>query len=282
MIALMETYKWKHAVMLTSTDPFWYKSGAEIKRQLEDAGIRTKTPTAFDTGQENFIHSLHYIKRSGIRIILFLSYDTDLNRILSQAVPEQMVKNYAWILVEEPLNPTEQMQGFLFLRPLQPTQGMQAFAQQVSDYSNSSFNITLAPDAVDLTYSTALYDAIMLYAHAANKVLEDGKDLHDGEVVTAVIRNLTIVGVGKRTVSLNSDGDRFESYEVMSYLLGAGSRMKTLQVGVYDMTNKKYTKTQQDVLWPGNTRIEPVGRITGEIVDTTLYGKGSHSEKMLG
>jgi hypothetical protein len=113
-------------------------------------------------------------------------------------------------------------------------------------------------------------------------VLEDGGGLRDGEAVTAVIRNLTIVGVGKRTVSLNSDGDRFESYEVVSYLLGAGSRMKTLQVGVYDMTNKKYTKTQQDVLWPGNTRIEPVGRITGEIVDTTLFGKGSHSEKMLG
>ena len=44
-------------------------------------------------------------------------------------------------------------------------------AWQVSDYTKSHFDISLSPSDVDLTFSTALYDAITLYAHAVTKVV---------------------------------------------------------------------------------------------------------------
>ena len=43
-----------------------------------------------------------------------------------------------------------------------PSEGMQAFAKHVSDYSKSHFNVTVHPDSVDLAYSAALYDSVMI------------------------------------------------------------------------------------------------------------------------
>ena len=45
------------------------------------------------------------------------------------------------------------------------------------EYSESYFDLSISADSVDLPYSMALHDAVMLYAHAATKVLQgDGQD----------------------------------------------------------------------------------------------------------
>ena len=86
-----------------------------------------------------------------------------------------------------------------------------------------SWDIPTNADLVDLTYSVALHDAIMLYAHAATKVLSEGGNLRDGQAVTEAVRSTTFEGVGNRLVALDQHGDRIESYEVMSYVVGAGT-----------------------------------------------------------
>ena len=106
----------------------------------------------------------------------------------------------------------KELQGWLYLRPFLPNSTeVQAFAEQVVKHTKSSFNITIDTKSVDLTYSVALFDAIMLYAHAATKVLSDGGDLRDGKAVTAAVRKTSFVGAAGRTVSLDSKGDRVES-----------------------------------------------------------------------
>ena len=98
-----------------------------------------------------------------------------------------------------------------------------AFAEQVSNRSKASFgaSIDLTAESPNLIYGAALYDAIMLYARAATKVLAEGGDLHDARAVTAAVRNTEFEGVGGSIVSIDEQGDRIESYEVLSYVVGA-------------------------------------------------------------
>ena len=140
---------------------------------------------------------------------------------------------------------------------------MQAFAQQVSDYTASRFNMTLAADSVDLTYSAALHVAVMLYAYAATRVLAEGGDLHDGVVMTEAVRSTRFKGLGNRPVALNAQGDRIESYEVMSIVQGADAAMESVPAGVYSNTEQQYRAHERTVVWPGGTTVVPVDYVSG-------------------
>ena len=71
--------------------------------------------------------------------------------------------------------------------------------------------ISVSVDSVDITYSLALHEAIILYAHAATKVLSNGGDLRDGKAVAAAVRGTTFQPVvGQSIVSLDNNGDRIE------------------------------------------------------------------------
>ena len=149
------------------------------------------------------------------------------------------------------------MDGWLHIQPLLPSEGMQAFAEQVSQYTKSHFDITLPADLVDLTWSVALHDAVMLYAHAATKVLQEGGDLRNGSAVTEAVRSTTFEGVGKRIVTLDTRGDRIESYEVMNYVLRVDGVMSSVPVGVYDSEVGQYEAYDRAVMWPGSTEDVP-------------------------
>ena len=141
---------------------------------------------------------------------------------------------------------------------------MQAFGKQVADYSKSSFNITLAANLVDRSYSVALFEAVWLYAHAATKVLAMGEDLREaGVAVTEVMRNITIDGVGNSTVSLNEQGDRIHSYEVMNYILEADGGMTAVPVGKFSHVLQQYTASERLTMWPGSTTAVPIDYLSG-------------------
>ena len=62
------------------------------------------------------------------------------------------------------------MQGWLSARPVVPPKVMEVFAKQISNYTASRFNSSVTTYLAALTYSVALFDAILLYANAATKV----------------------------------------------------------------------------------------------------------------
>ena len=140
---------------------------------------------------------------------------------------------------------------------------MQVFAEQVSNYTRTGFNITVSPDSVDLTYSIALHDAIMLYAHAATKVLAEGGSLHDGQAVTEAVRSTTFKGVGNSVVALDKHGDRIESYEVMNYVEGADGGITSVAVGLYNRTLQQYVAYERAVVWPGRSTRVPLAYSSG-------------------
>jgi ABC-type branched-subunit amino acid transport system substrate-binding protein len=110
---------------------------------------------------------------------------------------------------------------------------------------------------VDLAYSTALYDAVMLYALAATAVMSEGGDLQDGKAMTAAMRATSFEGAAGTRVALDGNGDRIESYEVMSYVLQPGDVMRSVAVGVYMGAEQQYREYGEAVVWPGGTTEVP-------------------------
>ena len=227
--------------MLTSTESIWFKTGIELTEQLADADIEVLRLAAFEP--DNFkAPTLSQIKHSDIRIVVLLAYGNDTQEVASSADQQGMSRSYAWILMEMLTQATEQMQGWLYVQPFLPSEGMQAFAKQVSDYTKSHFDIAASPDLVDLAYSVALHDAILLYAHAATKVLSEGGDLQNGTAVTEAVRSVSFMGIGSQ-VALTKQGDRNESYEVMNIMVRAdrgsgGYEAQTFVVHVHAGSNR--------------------------------------------
>ena len=144
---------------------------------MEDAELEVHRPVAYEPGKFKD-EILSAIKRSGHRIMILLGFDEDLKDVASSARRQGLTAGWGWVSAEPLLaGALETTQGWLVVRPLLPSEGMQAFAKQVSDYTKSKFNISTSPDSVDLTYSLALHEAVMLYAHAATKVAVRGRRL---------------------------------------------------------------------------------------------------------
>ena len=255
---------------MTSTEPLWYTSGLSLQRQLHAAGIEVLRPAAYETGSFN-VATLREIKRNGIRSLMLLAYDPDMTAIAEKAALETMTgefgQGWTWTLTEGHLSPTNLMTGWLHVQSFLPSDGMQAFAKRVRDYTLSHFDITISADSVDLTYSATLHDAVMLYALAATKVLSEGGDVRDGLAVTKAVRNTTFKGVGGVVVALDSQGDRIESYQVMSYVLGADGGMDSVAVGVYNSSMGQYRAYETEVVWPGGTADVPVSYVSGALPD---------------
>ena len=199
------------------------------------------------------------------RIVLVLSNNGDALTIASLGRRKSMVTGFAWLLSEDWFEWQDISNiGWLYFKPFLASD-MQAFAKQVSDYSKSHFNITVRPDSVNLEYSETLYAAIMLYAHAATRVLSEGGDLQDGAAVTAAVRNTTFAeGVGGTVVVLDSKGDRIESYELMNFVLEAGNVPGSVAVGMFNSTLWQYKAYEHAVVWPGNTIEVPADYFSGE------------------
>ena len=251
--------------MITSTEAVWFSSGLVISRMMHASGIAVLRTAPFEPGLFE-VGTLKEIKRAGYRVLILLAFDDDMNRVATIAA-EQLItaRGWAWILLEPVVGQAmSTMLGWLTVQPLLPSEGMQDFAKQVSNYTKSHFNLTISPASVDLTYSAALHDAILLYAHAATKVLSVGGDPYDGKAVTAAIRSTAFQGMGGSAVALDEQGDRLASYEVTNYVVGADGTIRSVRVGVYDIVQGRYEAYERKVVWPGNTVEVPADYFSGE------------------
>ena len=267
LIAFMQHNKWKRIAMLSSTENLWFETRLGLAKQLEAAHIEVFKPEAFVPGnmRETMLSS---ITRSGLRIMAVLAYNADVQTLASLARWKAMTGGWGWLVVnvDQPGTASADLQSWLYVTPfLAGSDELQAFAKQVSGHSRTFFDLDVSPDLVDLTYSAALHDAIMLYAHAATRVLSEGRDIRDGHLVTAAVRNTSFTGTGGTLVELDSNGDRIQSYEIMNYVLQAGNVMGSVAVGMFNSTLRQYKAYEQTVVWPGNTTEIPADYFSGEL-----------------
>ena len=64
----------------------YFKSGIDLTKQLQDAGIVVLKPAAFEPGNLTPA-ALSTIKRSGFRIMIFMAYNRDMQAIASGRFP---------------------------------------------------------------------------------------------------------------------------------------------------------------------------------------------------
>ena len=262
LISFMQHNNWTKLVILTSTESLWFESGLGLTTQLKAEGMEVLKPAAFQVGGDKDA-PLSEIRRSGIRIIFMLSDDADAKDVALRAQFEGMSSGWGWMLANGIIEGTPPIQGWLYLRPFLSSERMQAFSKLVSNYTKSRFDLP-STGLIDLTYSAALYDGIMLYAYAATKLLSEGGDLRNGTSLTHAVRRTEIIGVGGGTVALNEQGDPISSYSVMNYVVGVGSVMGSVAVGLYNKTVQQYMAYEQEVLWPGNKVQVPTDCLSGE------------------
>ena len=168
----------------------------------------------------------------------------------------------------EPPPEIDKTQGWLHLRQYIPFEGMQAFAKQVKQYTQSHFHFTADHNdmrRLDLMHSAALHDAVLLYAHAATKVLVEGRNVHQNDqAVAAAVRNITVMGAGGH-VALDDRGDRIVSFEVANYVLHAEKGFKTHAVGLYNSSTGQFTMCGEPVVWPGGGSTAPLDKVSGAL-----------------
>ena len=103
---------------------------------------------------------------------------------------------------------------------------------------------------MDLVQGAALHDAVVLYAHAATKMLSQSADIHDGKAVTAAVRSTVLESAVSGRVALDHNGDRIQAYQVMNYVLVDGEA-STESVGSFDSSEGRYTANGRVVWWCG-------------------------------
>ena len=275
LIAFMQHNKWRKIAMVSSTESLWFETRLGLAKQLEDASITVLRPAAFESGnvKDSMLSELF---RSGIRIVMVLAYDADAQSIASLACQAGMLQSWSWLLIDERMASAD-MHVWLYIRPFLASEAMQAFAKQVSDYSQTDFNITVSPDSINVAYSAALHDAIVLYALGATTVMSAGGNLRDGTAVTAAVRNTSFTGVGDTLVVLDRKGDRIESYEMMNYVLKEGDVMSSVAVGIFNCTQRQYKAYERAVVWPGSTKDVPVDYIEPTCTDEGTEPKQTKS-----
>ena len=261
LIAFMQQNKWRKITILTSSERNWFEAGLALEKQLQTAGIEVLMPGAFEPGNLKGA-ALSEIRRYGVRIVLMLSWGADSQALAVRSQRESMTSGWAWLVSYKVLS-VPAMAGWLWFRPFLVS-NVQAFARKVSEYTKSHFDLTVSPDLVDIAYSVALHDAIVLYAHASTKVLSKRGDLRDGEAVTAALRNTSFTGVGGTVVALDSRGDRIESYEVMNYVLEADNVIRSVAFGRFNSTHGQYKAYGPPVVWPGDTLEVPTDYVSAE------------------
>ena len=203
-------------------------------------------PPAFEPGGFKTT-MLDEIKRSGHRIVLLLCYDEDAQVVAKTADTEGMTVGWAFLCTEDKGGGLMEFHGWVWLRTFLPSEGMRAFAENVKRYSESHVNLEIAAESVDLQYSVALYDAVMLFAHAAKSV----QDVGDAKALTASIRNTSFMGIGGTAVILDEQGDRVQDYEVMNYIREPEDAISSVPVGIYKVAGGRYQPYAQAVIWPG-------------------------------
>ena len=269
--AFMKHSNWRQIAILSSTESVFFTTRQGLAKQLEAASIKVLKPAAFEPGHVKDA-TLHEISRSGFRIILVLTFDADAQALVSLARLHRMARvGWAWLAK---VGLYLSMAGGVSFRAFRPylASDMQTFTKQVSEYSKSHFDITVLPDSVDLEYSVALFDAVMLYAHAATKVLAEGGDLHDGQAVTEAIHSTRFEGVGNSVVALDQHGNRIEAYEVMNDVVGVNGGIASVPVGLYNSSLQKYLAYERAVVWPGNTVDVPADYSSGDFFVGLLWG----------
>jgi hypothetical protein len=111
-----------------------------------------------------------------------------------------------------------------------------------------------------LTPASRLFDAIVLYAHGAMRVINSSGDARNGTAVVEAMLSASFAGE-TGTVQLDSNGDLVESYSVFNYVAQNGT-LRSVLVGECAglSSGGADCAITHDIRWPGGSTCLPTSK----------------------
>ncbi|KAJ3287683.1 hypothetical protein HK104_008487 [Borealophlyctis nickersoniae] len=230
-------------------------------------GIEVLTIVQVDPLGTNFTADLQSIKKSGARVIVFLSEGTVLTlKVFPQARGMGLLgvvdevwgrQKYAWLtddgsLYRQASYGNETLSAFDGIVGLRIKPGLGPSFDTFKTRWASLSNITYpgaggAPD----NYAAYSYDSVMSYAYGLDKTLQDGKDPYNGTVVFQNIISSNFTGASG-SVEFTPEGDRKGFYDIINV------RNYTLNfLGAWSVSTPSSFVLTEDIKWYGGATIAP-------------------------
>ena len=139
------------------------------------------------------------------------------------------------------------LSGWLYVA-IAPGEVPSDFFGRVNEYNRAHFNTSATEFYYRGVYAAAMVNAVLLFAHAATRVLDDGGNVDDGALMFRAMTSLSFEGIQQQPFRLNKNGDAIESYDAMNYVYENGA-MHSIEIGHF--ADGRYLRTIAEVRWPG-------------------------------
>ena len=236
---LMRTYAWTYALIAHTNEVTYTVAKREYVKQLSHHRIDTATVADDDLGA-----MLRAVKALLRRVVLVLASDADVLQISKRTLEDGLRAGWAWINGLD--NFKDAAYDVTFLGDVTETSGLEGWLFFPSLGSSRS------------TPASRLFDAIVLYAHGAQRVLNRSGNVRNGSAVVEAMLSESFAGE-TGMVHLDSNGDLVESYSVFNYVLQDGVMSSVLvgECGGGLSSSDAGCAIKHEVRWPGGSSDVP-------------------------
>ncbi len=259
---IVKEFGWKQVATLATSDDYGAGGIGVFESSAKDLGINVVASEKFTQSATDIKTQLQNIKDSGAKVIVLNVIVGDAITVFSQASDLGLTSanGYVWVGTDGPTQATvfenstaikDAMQGMIGTSPNRGTGPVyDHFLDLWENCYNGSDDSEYAGcgDRTPNTYATFAYDAVYAFAHAIQKVIDDGKDYTDGDVLLDALYKTEFLGA-TGSVSFDSNGDRIGVYDLLNL---KGDTFE--KVGTWDKVNGlQLTGT---IYWDGVSKTE--------------------------
>ena len=259
-LGLMKWAAWKKcAIISSSSGDFAFTAGifSQELRQVPIEVVEWISPSPGKVTTE----TLERLRSAHVRVVVVLMPCADLQAVAVLAGRLGMTHGWGWIELGDAIlacessgagahSQTEAMaalQGWLYLEPIAySTPSSVQVLEAVQPGGASTIQSAFGPGQVEARLAANLYDAVYLFARAADALLRQGTALNYRGALLKELKNTTFVGLSGR-VTLDPQGDRVEQLGIMNYLGLSNATM----IGIWSDLAGFSRLPVQALVWPG-------------------------------
>eukprot|EP00794_Sanderia_malayensis_P016937 gene16937-18644_t len=273
-VRLMNLYKWDRIAILTPTSAIWTSITNGVRREVEKNGLKVGYYHNFNPAtvtNEEITASLKVAKTKS-HVFVLGGYSGTIRMIMLAAYKLGLVEvGYTFITYElllDSCNDTESTreENEMVCKAYEGILDISLYVPSTKEYKNFTaevrrrmadppFNRTMLPSEQVEIYAAFLHDAVLLYALALNKTLNQGKSANDGKAVVENMLNASFTGKSGKVV-IDSVGDRSSALQLQNVQNGQYMRV----MNYYTNEGRLVMINETVIVWPGKTTTAPLGR----------------------
>ena len=258
LAGIVKYFGWKEVATLATSDDYGQGGIKIFEDEAKKQGITVLTSQKFAGEATDIKSQLLAIKDSGAHVIVLNVIVQDAVTVFSQAA-DAGITGEGWVWIGSDGSTQEQvfanstkikdaMQGMIGTRP---NRGIGDVYEHFLDTweSKDPNEYAGAGNRNPNTYATYAYDAVYTFAHALDKMINDGKDVTNGQELLNYLYQTDFTGA-TGPIKFNENGDRIGVYDMVN-LKGDAFEI----VGTWDVNNG--LQVTGTIVWPGGSTVVP-------------------------